>query len=180
MAGLHDARMSKTRRGIRSRPHHPLQPRRSRIGRADRVRQPSPPVQEGPSEQDRRQLLRRHERQRIIEYRFPHGIRANVAAGDNPVNVEHARLMASGELMESTGHTESGTSSDYVDPRFPPPPPDPEPQPGDVRIGEECPEPEGRVGMPGWVRRTDSLRTSGRKRPAEPEWVWDSGDPPPF
>ena len=116
----------------------------------------------------------------IIEYRFPHGIRANVAAGDNPVNVEHARLMASGELMESTGHTESGTSSDYVDPRFPPPPPDPEPQPGDVRIGEECPGPEGGVGTPGWVRRTDSLLTSGRKRPAEPEWVWDSGDPPPF
>ena len=110
----------------------------------------------------------------LIEYGFPHGIRATVAAGDNPVNVEHARLMESGEL------TESGTSADYFDPRFPPPPPEPEPQPGDVRTGEECPGPEGSIGTPGWVKRTDFFRSRSGKKRTETEWVWDNGDPPPF
>lgn len=122
----------------------------------------------------------------LIEYGFPHGIRATVAAGDNPVNVEHARLMESGELTGSGELTESGelsgsgTSADYFDPRFPPPPPEPEPQPGDVRTGEECPGPEGSIGTPGWVKRTDFFRSRSGKKRTETEWVWDNGDPPPF
>ncbi|EKU47354.1 13E12 repeat family protein [Mycobacteroides abscessus subsp. abscessus] len=116
----------------------------------------------------------------IIEYRFPHGIRASVAAGDNPVNVEHARLMESGELTERGELTESGSSDEYFDPRFPPPPPEPDPQPGDVRTGEECPGPEGSIGTPGWVKRTDFFRSYNGKKRTETEWVWDNGDPPPF
>ncbi len=116
----------------------------------------------------------------LIEYRFPHGIRATVAAGDNPVNVEHARLMESGELTERGELTESGSSDEYFDPRFPPPPPEPDPQPGDVRTGEECPGPEGGIGTPGWVKRTDFFRGYNGKKRTETEWVWDNGDPPPF
>ncbi|MBR7503357.1 hypothetical protein KCW65_25080, partial [Mycobacterium tuberculosis] len=53
----------------------------------------------------------------------------------------------------------SGSSDEYFDLRFPPPPPEPDPQPGDVRTGEECPGPEGSIGTPGWVKRTDFFRS---------------------
>ena len=65
-------------------------------------------------------------------------------------------------------------------PDSPPPPPEPDPQPGDVRTGEECPGPEGSIGTPGWVKRTDFFRSYNGKKRTETEWVWDNGDPPPF
>lgn len=143
-----------------------------------------------------------------LEYRFPHGISASVAAGDNPVNIENARLMgdAAQRMSGSGGKARAagvgvgaGIGSDgdrgsegdgdlYSDAVTP------APEPGEIRFAEECPDPEGGVGSSGWVSAPDTspwllrcregedsgIRDSSSQNSKVRRWVWDSGEPPPF
>ncbi|WP_137824998.1 HNH endonuclease signature motif containing protein [Brevibacterium sp. 2SA] len=156
----------------------------------------------------------------IAEYTFAHGTRVTTHPGDNPVNVENARLInartVSGtdddsdenspapvsvsstddsdpgsrapdadEPFTSSPRTSSPSTSNPDDdldaPGIPPlvaEPPDSTPAPGPVRTGPECPGPAcGETGTPGWMPRAGGIRW---KNPAQQEWVWDNGEPPPF
>lgn len=133
----------------------------------------------------------------VLEYRFPHGIRATVAAGDNPVNIENARLMGdAARLMGDGAQSVSGNVGDAPatddgagtvsergsaaggdggserDSGFDSDAVTPVPEPGDIMFAEECPGPEGSVGSPGWVNAPEISPWLLRCRDGE-----DSGDP---
>ncbi len=133
----------------------------------------------------------------VLEYRFPHGIRATVAAGDNPVNIENARLMGdAARLMGDGAQSVSGnvgdapatddgagtfsergsnTGGDGGSERDSGSHSDavtPVPEPGDIMFAEECPGPEGSVGSPGWVSAPEISPWLLRCREGE-----DSDDP---
>lgn len=97
----------------------------------------------------------------VLEYRFAHGVEAILSPGDNPVDVEQARLMQAIE----TGAIDSDDEQE------------PPPSPGDERFADECPGPAAGDGAPGWVHAEGSIIY---KEPRKKRWVWDPGGPPPF
>ncbi|QQB16027.1 HNH endonuclease [Brevibacterium casei] len=114
----------------------------------------------------------------LLRYRFAHGVSAILVAGDNPVNVEHARQFATVEPPpEPPPESPPAPPPELPPPPEPPPPEQSLPESGDTRISDDCPGPQGEIGRPGWVKRMGIVR-----RPASPqqEWVWDNGEPPPF
>nr|WP_284711305.1 HNH endonuclease signature motif containing protein [Brevibacterium sp. XM4083] len=111
----------------------------------------------------------------LLEYRFAHGVSALLTAGDNPANAEHARQFATAEPPPEPSPPEPPPPEPPLpEPPLPGPPP---PEPGDTRISDDCPGAQGEIGRPGWVKRTRSTR---RTTAHQQEWVWDSGEPPPF
>ncbi len=97
----------------------------------------------------------------VLEYRFAHGVEAILSPGDNPVDVEQARLIQAIE----TG------AIDPDDEQEPPP------SPGDERFADECPGRAAGDGGAGWVHAEGSIIY---KEPRKKRWVWDPGGPPPF
>lgn len=120
----------------------------------------------------------------VLEYRFAHGIRAKVAAGDNPVNIENARLLdEAARRMSGSAGSDSGSRADAdsdgdaascSDGDAAPP----APQPGEIRYAEECPGPEGSVGSPGWVSSPELspwlLECTDRESECDPSTTWTS------
>lgn len=97
----------------------------------------------------------------VLEYRFAHGVEAILSPGDNPVDVEQARLMQAIE----TGAIDSDDEQE------------PPPSPGDERYADECPGPAAGDGAAGWVHAEGNIIY---KEPRKKRWVWDPGGPPPF
>lgn len=113
---------------------------------------------------DRKYSVRMN-RSGFVQYVFRHGMSAEVAAGDHPINAAHAKIFA--ELQQPV------TTSD---------PPKPESRPagepwhGEKRTSQECPGPAAANGQAGWVKNSSMLSDHA----SEDEWIWDSGGPPPF
>lgn len=103
----------------------------------------------------------RMDRPGVLEYRFAHGVEAILSPGDNPVDVEQARLMQA--IVTDAIDTDDGQ--------------EPQPSPGDERFADECPGPAGGDGAAGWVPSEGSIIY---KKPRKKRWVWDPGGPPPF
>ena len=116
----------------------------------------------------------------VVEYVFRHGITTEVVPGDHPINAAHAKLF-------------DDTCPDGAKAQGPPKRPDPpereprsqgknqnqtqdQPTQGDTRRSEECPGPAATAGQPGWVKGKPLFGPSVRDN----EWIWDSGEPPPF
>lgn len=97
----------------------------------------------------------------VLEYRFAHGVEAIFSPGDNPVDVEQARLMQA--IVTDPIDSDDGQ--------------EPPPSPGDERFADECPEPAGGDGAAGWVPAEGNIIY---KKPRKKRWVWDPGGPPPF
>ena len=114
----------------------------------------------------------------FLQYVFRHGIATEVAPGDHPINVAHAKLfeqMQRQAAPTSDPPTRKDPPKGRVQPKGRAQPND-EPWPGDTRISKECPGPAAAEGRAGWVKNNPMLN----ERAIENEWIWDSGDPPPF
>lgn len=113
---------------------------------------------------DRKYSVRMN-RSGFVQYVFRHGMSAEVAAGDHPINAAHAKVFA--ELQQTVPTS---------DPPKPENRPAGEPWHGDKRTSQECPGPAAANGQAGWVKNTPMLSDGA----TENEWIWDSGGPPPF
>ncbi|WP_198398005.1 HNH endonuclease signature motif containing protein [Brevibacterium antiquum] len=102
----------------------------------------------------------------FLQYVFRHGMRTEVAAGDHPINVAHAKMFDEMHRQAARTSDPPKTKTRAAD----------EPWHGDKRISQECPGPRAADGQAGWVKNTSMLND----RAKDNEWIWDAGAPPPF
>ncbi|HCG54630.1 MULTISPECIES: HNH endonuclease signature motif containing protein [Brevibacterium] len=114
---------------------------------------------------DRKYSVRMN-RSGFLQYVFRHGMSAEVAAGDHPINAAHAKMFD--EMQRQAGPTSDPPKTKTRTAG--------QPWHGDKRLSKECPGPVAANGQAGWVKNTSMLND----RANDNEWIWDSGGPPPF
>lgn len=115
----------------------------------------------------------------LLEYVFRHGITAEVSPGDHPINAEHAKLFDEVHFREKPPPGTGDQVNGIPDPTNPPAPKSPpvgRPFHGDTCVSEQRPGPAPGDGKPGWVKSNPFISSST----VQNEWIWDSGERPPF
>lgn len=112
----------------------------------------------------------------VLEYVFRHGITAESAPGDHPINAAHAKLFDEMRPQEARSSDPPESDDRSRNARSPNGPPQDGPSHGDIRTSDERPGPEAAAGRPGWVKNGPMISPFASRN----EWIWDSGEPPPF